>query len=238
MLRIAAGSGAALLAEASALRQGAASKRPARASAERRSAGSDRAREPARPSPTSRPLYLRPPDAQAAGASGRRGADAGRARMSPAQARTTPRPWRRFTGAASPTAWDEAAMAQFLGSPDVLCLIGSVADEFGRRARRPADRAEGGRRGGTSHAWASRPLAGTPGSAARCCRRPWRALRDSRRQATFPRSRGGQRSRAGALPLARRECRRPDAPGYYGNGADAAIFSLALSTAPQMMAQP
>ena len=45
-------------------------------------------------------------------------------------------------------AWDEATMAQFLASPDVICLIGSVADDSGGVvgglliARKAADEAE------------------------------------------------------------------------------------------------
>src|SRR5262249_37794869 len=45
-------------------------------------------------------------------------------------------------------AWDEAAMAQFLASPDTICLIGSIADDSGGVvgglliARKAADEAE------------------------------------------------------------------------------------------------
>ena len=45
-------------------------------------------------------------------------------------------------------AWDETAMTQFLGSPEALCLIGSVADSSGGMlgglliARKAADEAE------------------------------------------------------------------------------------------------
>ena len=56
--------------------------------------------------------------------------------------------WRRFMRAASRSAWDEAAMAQFLAGPDALCLIGSAADGSGGApagfliARKAADEAE------------------------------------------------------------------------------------------------
>ena len=54
-----------------------------------------------------------------------------------------------------------------------------------------------------------------------------------RHQAIVPRSRGRQRRRARALSLARRGAGRPDARNITSNGADAAIFSLALSTGPE-----
>jgi ribosomal-protein-alanine N-acetyltransferase len=123
-------------------------------------------------------------------------------------------------------AWDEVAMAQFLASPDVLCLIGSVAGDMGGLmaglliARKVADEAEiltfgvapACRRMGLGRALLEAAIA---------------ALRSSGAKQLFLEVEEGnepavQLYRAfGAVPAGKRA-------GYYEHGADAAIFSLAL----------
>ena len=159
-LRVAAGSGAALLAEAGA-RQGAASPRRCRSfsrAPQRWPKSPLRAARPRRRS--DRFICVRPMQGRRRKRS--RGADAGRDRGH------TRRPARRCVdGGHSPScfakAWDEAAMAQFLPSPDALCLIGSVGRQLGRRAGRPCSsrgRPPTRRRFSRS---ASRPLAANAG---------------------------------------------------------------------------
>jgi len=122
--------------------------------------------------------------------------------------------------------WDEAAMAQFLAGPSVLCLIGSVIDTGDAPAglliaRRAADEAElltlgvtpAVRRAGLGRALLTRAVDDLRSSGARLLflevdedNAPALALYGS----------------LGAEPVGRR-------PGYYGSGADATIFRLALS---------
>lgn len=122
--------------------------------------------------------------------------------------------------------WDEAAMAQFLASPDVLCLVGSVADDSGGIvggmliARKAADEAElltlavapACRRSGLGRALLKAAIA---------------ALREAGAKQLFLEVDEGNEAalslyRAlGAVPVGRRT-------SYYEHGADAAIFSLAL----------
>lgn len=123
-------------------------------------------------------------------------------------------------------AWDEAAMAQFLVSPEVLCLIGSVADGSGGVmgglliARKAADEAEiltfgvapSCRRMGLGRALLQ---AATEFLSASGAKRLFLEVEECNAAALeLYRS-------FGAEPVGRR-------PGYYEHGADAAIFSLAL----------
>jgi ribosomal-protein-alanine N-acetyltransferase len=121
---------------------------------------------------------------------------------------------------------DEQAMAQFLASPETLCLIGSVADSSGGIAgglliaRQAADEAEiltfgvapSCRRLGLGRALLQRAIAalGTGGA-----KRLYLEVEDGNEAAlTLYRA-------LGAVPVGKRT-------GYYEHGADAAIFSLAL----------
>ena len=124
-------------------------------------------------------------------------------------------------------AWDEATMAQFLASSDVLCLIGSVADDSGGVvggvliARKAADEAElltlgvapACRHSGLGRALLKAAIA---------------ALRESGAKRLFLEVDAGN---AAALALYRSLGANAvgHRPGYYESGADAAIFSLALS---------
>jgi len=123
-------------------------------------------------------------------------------------------------------AWDEAAMAQFLASPEALCLVGSVADSSGGMmsglliARRAADEAEiltfcvarSCRNAGLGRALLDAAVA---------------QLRAAGAKQLFLEVENGNEAALqlyrsfGAVPVGRRE-------GYYEHGADAAIFSLAL----------
>jgi ribosomal-protein-alanine N-acetyltransferase len=126
-------------------------------------------------------------------------------------------------------AWDETAMTQFLESFEALCLI--VADSSGGMlgglliARKAADEAEiltlcvapacrnaGLGRAQLAAAMAELRAAGT--------KRLFLEVEDGNDAAL-----GLYRS-LGAVPVGRRD-------KYYDNGADAAIFSLALSTGPE-----
>ena len=120
--------------------------------------------------------------------------------------------------------WDEAAMAQLISNPGVICLIGSVTgkDSGGLLiARRAADEAElltlgvmpACRRTGLGRALLTRAIDD---------------LRASGAAQLFLEVADGNASALalyrslGAAPVGRR-------PGYYEDGADATIFSLALS---------
>jgi len=123
-------------------------------------------------------------------------------------------------------AWNEATMAQFLASPNVLCLIGSVADDSGGVvgglliARKAADEAElltlgvapACRHTGLGRALLEAAIA---------------ALRDSGDKCLFLEVEEGNDAAVelyrslGATAIGRRA-------RYYEHGADAAIFSLAL----------
>lgn len=124
-------------------------------------------------------------------------------------------------------AWNEATMAQFLASPDVLCLIGSVANDSGGVvgglliARKAADEAElltlgvapACRHTGLGRALLEAAIA---------------ALRESGAKCLFLEVEEGNEAALrlyrslGAKAVGRRA-------RYYESGADAAIFSLALS---------
>jgi ribosomal-protein-alanine N-acetyltransferase len=120
--------------------------------------------------------------------------------------------------------WDETAMAQFVASPGVLCLIGAMTGkESGGLliARRTADEAElltlgvmpACRRAGLGRALLARAVDD---------------LRASGATKLFLEVAEGNTGALalyrsfGAAPVGRR-------PGYYESGADATIFSLALS---------
>jgi len=123
-------------------------------------------------------------------------------------------------------AWDEEAMAAFIAGPGMLCLIGSLADAGPMPAgfliaRRAADEAE------------ILTLGVIPAFRRRSIARALlqRAVQDLRRsdamQLFLEVDEGNKAALAlyralGAAPAGRR-------PGYYESGADAFIFSLALS---------
>jgi ribosomal-protein-alanine N-acetyltransferase len=122
--------------------------------------------------------------------------------------------------------WDEATMAQFLASPRVLCLVGSVSDDSGGImggmliARKAADEAElltlavapACRRSGLGRALIEFAVA---------------SLREAGAKQLFLEvDEGNEAALAlyrslGAQAIGRRA-------GYYEHGANAAIFSLAL----------
>ena len=122
--------------------------------------------------------------------------------------------------------WDEAAMAQFIEGPSMLCLLASVADRCGDTpaglliARKAADEAEiltlgvapACRRKGVGGALLKAALAKLRASGARQLFLEVEAGNDAALEL--------YRS-FGAVPVGRRA-------GYYAQGADAAIFSLAL----------
>ena len=117
-------------------------------------------------------------------------------------------------------------MAQFLGSPDVLCLIGSVADDSGGVmgglliARKAADEAE-------ILTFGVAPACRGAGLGRALLQEAVRLLREAGAKRLFLEVEAGNEPalklyRAfGAVPVGQR-------PGYYEHGADAAIFSLAL----------
>jgi ribosomal-protein-alanine N-acetyltransferase len=122
--------------------------------------------------------------------------------------------------------WDEAAMAQFIASPGVLCLIGAVplvaATPTGLLiARRAADEAElltlgvvpAYRRAGLGRALLER------------------AMDDLRASGATQLFLEVDEGNEGALALYRAMGAKPigHRAGYYESGANAAIFSLALS---------
>jgi ribosomal-protein-alanine N-acetyltransferase len=127
-------------------------------------------------------------------------------------------------------AWDEAAMAQFIGAPDTLCLIASALDGAQCApagfliARKAADEAELLTLGvvpATRRIGLARALLG------QACA----TLRSSGAKQLFLEVEQGNEAALhlyrslGAVEVGRR-------PRYYEHGADAAIFSLALSTSP------
>lgn len=122
--------------------------------------------------------------------------------------------------------WDEEAIAQFLSSPEALCLIGSVADSSGGIvaglliARKAADQAEiltfgvapACRRSGLGRALLVEAMAELRASGVK---RLYLEVDQGNEPALeLYRALGG-------VPVGKR-------PGYYEHGADAAIFSLAL----------
>ncbi len=123
--------------------------------------------------------------------------------------------------------WDEAAMAQFLASPDVLCLVGSVADNPGGIvggmliARRAADEAE-------LLTLAVAPACRKAGLGTALLKCAMSLLREAGAVRLFLEVEEGN---AAALRLYRSLGGEPVGrrPGYYEGRADAAIFSLALS---------
>lgn len=123
--------------------------------------------------------------------------------------------------------WDEAAMAQFLASPDALCLVGSVADGSGGIvggmliARRAADEAE-------LLTLAVAPACRNAGLGTALLKRAMTMLREAGAARLFLEVEEGN---AAALRLYRSLGGEPVGrrPGYYEGRADAAIFCLALS---------
>jgi ribosomal-protein-alanine N-acetyltransferase len=123
-------------------------------------------------------------------------------------------------------AWDEAAMVQFLASPEVLCLIGSVADSSGDImaglliARKVADEAE-------ILTFCVAPSCRNAGLGRALLDAAVKTLRANGARTLFFEVEDGNEPALklylsfGAVPVGKR-------PGYYEHGADAAIFSLAL----------
>ena len=117
-------------------------------------------------------------------------------------------------------------MAQFLGSPEALCLIGSVADDSGGImgglliARKTADEAE-------ILTFGVAPSCRGAGLGRALLQEAVSLLREAGAKRLYLEVEDGNAAalklyRAlGAVPVGKR-------PGYYGQGADAAIFSLAL----------
>jgi len=123
-------------------------------------------------------------------------------------------------------AWDEAAMAQFLASPETLCLVGSVADSTGMMgglliARKAADEAE-------ILTFCVAPACRNAGLGRALLEMAVAELRAAGVKQLFLEVEEGNEAALklyrslGAVPIGRRE-------RYYETGADAAIFSLALS---------
>jgi [ribosomal protein S18]-alanine N-acetyltransferase len=119
-------------------------------------------------------------------------------------------------------AWDEAAMAQFASVPGTLCLIGAVGDDCGGLliARVAGDEAEILTFGVT-------PSCRNRGLGRVLLQTAVDRLRASGAKRLFLEVADGNEAAlrlyrsCGAAPVGRRKA-------YYGDGADAAIFSLAL----------
>lgn len=122
--------------------------------------------------------------------------------------------------------WDEVAISQFISAPGVLCLIGAATHVVAAPAgiliaRRAAGEAElltvgvtpACRRSGLGRALLERAIAALSSSGATTLFLEV----DEGNEAALALYRS-----LGAAPVGRR-------PGYYESGADAAIFSLALS---------
>ena len=127
-------------------------------------------------------------------------------------------------------AWDEAEMAQFIAAPDTICLIASAVDATGGApagfliARKAADEAE-------LLTLCVLPAYRGLGLARALMREAMDALRSSGATQLFLEVEDGNQaalrlySSLGAVRVGQRK-------GYYEHGADAAIFSLALSSGP------
>lgn len=126
-------------------------------------------------------------------------------------------------------AWDEATMARFITAPGVLCLIGAPAQMVAAPAgiliaRIAADEAElltlgvtpGSRRSGLGRALLARAAAELSAAGAK--------------QLFLEVDEGNAPALALYRALGARQIGRR--PGYYESGADATIFSLALSGSP------
>jgi ribosomal-protein-alanine N-acetyltransferase len=122
-------------------------------------------------------------------------------------------------------AWDEAAMAQFVASPETLCLIGSAADSSGTMgglliARKAADEAE-------ILTFCVAPECRNVGLGRALLERAVAELRAAGAKRLFLEVEDGNEPALklyrwlGAVEVGKRE-------RYYEHGADAAIFSLAL----------
>lgn len=122
--------------------------------------------------------------------------------------------------------WDEAAIAQFLTSPETLCLVGSIADSAGGTmggfliARRAADEAE-------ILTFCVAPACRNAGLGRALLEIAATELRAAGAKQLFLEVEEGNEAALklyrslGAVPVGKRE-------RYYESGADAAIFSLAL----------
>ena len=135
-----------------------------------------------------------------------------------------------------PRPWDEAAMARFVAGPGCLCLIASTLDNRAAVAaglliaRKAADEAEiltfgvspSCRRMGLGRAMLRRAIAVLGAGGAK---RLYLEVEDGNEAAL------ALYRALGAVPVGRR-------PGYYEHGADASIFSLALSRRAADDAEP
>ena len=122
--------------------------------------------------------------------------------------------------------WDEAAMAQFVASPEALCLVGSTADTSGGTmgglliARKAADEAE-------ILTFCVAPACRNAGLGRALLETAVQKLRAAGAKQLFLEVEDGNDAALklyrslGAIPVGKREA-------YYEHGADAAIFSLAL----------
>lgn len=122
--------------------------------------------------------------------------------------------------------WDEAAMTQFLASPETLCLVGSTADSSGGTmgglliARKAADEAE-------ILTFCVAPACRNVGLGRALLERAVAELRAAGAKQLFLEVEEGNEPALklyrsfGAVPVGKRA-------RYYEQGADAAIFSLAL----------
>lgn len=128
-------------------------------------------------------------------------------------------------------AWDEAAMAQFIAGPNTLCLLAAAVDKSGSApaglliARKAADEAELLTLGIV-------PACRRQGLARALMRAAMHALRTSGATQLFLEVEDGNQA-ALRLYTSLGAVRVGERKGYYQHGADAAIFSLALSTGPE-----